>query len=147
MSQDVVCAFSVLHHIANVSKVIREIGRVTQKGGVLLVREPCSSMGDWRKPRSATPNERGIPKSLMIEFAKNAGFDLVEPAVPILFEPFNRLIKRTIGFGYINFSILYLFDAITSKVLSYNDHYWRDSLRKKLGRSSYFYVFKKPCTR
>jgi ubiquinone/menaquinone biosynthesis C-methylase UbiE len=71
-SQDVVCAFSVLHHIPNVSKVIAEIGRITKPGGLMMTREPCSSMGDWRGQRSATPNERGISRSLMVKFAEQA---------------------------------------------------------------------------
>jgi len=142
-SIDLVTAFSVLHHIPNVEKVIAEAGRVLRSGGYFLVREPCSSMGDWGGPRSATPNERGIGKKLMIKFAKKAGFELVMLPVPILFEPFNRLIKKTIGFKFVSFDLLYLIDIFTSKILSMNDYYWRDSYIKKFGPSSYFYVFKK----
>lgn len=142
-SQDVVCAFSVLHHIPNVSKVVTEIGRVTKSGGFLMVREPCSSMGDWRKPRSATPNERGISRALMTRFAADAGFTLERQPIPILFEPFNRILKKTIGFRQIPFPILFGLDRLTSKFLSLNDHYWRDSLWRKLGPSSYFYIFRK----
>src|SRR5262249_2735244 len=65
-SQALVCAFAVLHHIPNVSKVMREVARVLSTGGYFLTREPCSSMGDWRKLRSATPNERGIGRELLL---------------------------------------------------------------------------------
>lgn len=142
-SQDVVCAFSVLHHIPNVSHVVREISRITKPGGLFLVREPCSSMGDWRYPRSATPNERGISRSLLIAIAQKAGFELSSKPIPILFEPINKILKKTIGFSLIPFSLLYLVDRLASMVVSFNDYYWRDTWYKKVGPSSYFYVFRK----
>lgn len=143
-TQGLVCAFSVLHHIPNVSKVMREIFRVTKPGGTLLVREPCSSMGDWRGARSATPNERGIARKLMVEIAERAGFELRRSPVPILLEPINKMLKKTIGFGAIPWPLLYFADRAASWILSLNDHYWRDSWLKKIGPSSYFYVFVKP---
>lgn len=142
-SQDVVCAFSVLHHMPNVSKVLAEVGRVMRSGGLLMVREPCSSMGIWGLPRSATPNERGISRSLMIESAKSAGFSCEYQPIPIIFEPINKILKKTIGFRFIPFSLLYRADRILSWILSFNDSYWRDTLLKKLGPSSYFYLFRR----
>ena len=142
-SQDVVCAFSVLHHIPNVSKVLAEIGRVTRQGGLLMVREPSSSMGDWRGPRSATPNERGISRALMIKFAEKAGFTLERQPTAIILEPFNKMLKKTIGFQWVPFRALYIMDRLTSGLLSINDHYWRDSYARKIGPSSYFYLFRK----
>lgn len=142
-SVDLVTAFSVLHHIPNVSKVISEASRVLRNGGYFLVREPCSSMGDWGKPRSATPNERGISKSLLIKFALQNGFEIVDEPIPILFEPLNRIIKKTIGFDRVQHKYLYLVDKIVSLLVSKNDYYWRDQAFKKFGPSSYFYVFKK----
>ena len=50
-SFDLVTSFGVLHHIPNVSHVIRECGRVLADNGVMLLREPIVSMGDWRNPR------------------------------------------------------------------------------------------------
>ena len=141
-SQDVTCALSVLHHIPNVSAIIREIARVTRQQGLFLVREPCSSMGDWRKPRSTTPNERGIAANLLVQIARERGFDLVKKT-PILFEPINRFLKRTIGFTVIPFGILYGIDRVASAIVALNDRYWRDTLLKKIGPSSYFYVFRK----
>lgn len=142
-SQDVVCAFSVLHHIPNVSFVLTELGRVTRPGGFLLVREPCSSMGDWRYPRSTTPNERGISRHLLLSMARRAGFVVWRRPIPILFEPINRVLKKTIGFAGLPFGLVHGFDSVVSGVLALNDHYWRDSFYKKLGPSSYFYVLRK----
>lgn len=142
-TQDVVCAFSVLHHIPNVSKVISEVSRVMRPGGFFIVREPCSSMGDWRGPRSATPNERGISRQMMLDIAERAGFELECLPVPIILEPINKIIKRTIGFKNIPFPILYRVDRMLSRFAAINDHYWRDSFLKKIGPSSYFYLFRK----
>jgi SAM-dependent methyltransferase len=142
-TQDIVCALSVLHHIPNVSKVLREISRVTRKGGFLILREPCSSMGDWRYPRSATPNERGISQYLLVRIAEHAGFVLQNQPVPVLLEPINKFLKKTIGFKRISFRALYRVDRVLSLLVSVNDHYWRDSWFKKIGPSSYFYLFRK----
>ena len=67
-SIDVVCAFSVLHHIANVSAHLAEFERILANRGRIFVREPCSSMGDWTKVRKTTPNERGISKYFFLQF-------------------------------------------------------------------------------
>lgn len=143
-SEDVVCAFSVLHHVANVTKLVTEAFRVMRKGGYFLVREPCSSMGDWRYPRAATPNERGISKELLVRIAMTAGFRIAYAPIPVLFEPMNRAIKQTIGYSLIPFGILYAIDRVVSRIAALNDHYWRDTWYKKFGPSSYFYVFQKP---
>ncbi|MCX4028807.1 class I SAM-dependent methyltransferase [Endozoicomonas sp. SM1973] len=142
-TQNLVCAFSVLHHIPNVSKVIEEVARVVKIGGYFLVREPCSSMGDWRYPRSATPNERGISRNMMVNITKQTGFILDKRPIPIIFEPLNKVLKKTIGFRMLPYPMLYKIDRIFSWLISYNDHYWRDSWYKKIGPSSYFYIFRK----
>ncbi|MES2208444.1 MAG: class I SAM-dependent methyltransferase [Pseudomonadota bacterium] len=143
-SQDVVCAFSVLHHVPNVSYVVKEMYRVMKPGGLFLVREPCSSMGDWRYPRSATPNERGISRDLMISIAKNAGFEIEQKPIPILFNPLNVYLKKIGASSLITTKNFYWVDRLFSWLTSFNDHYWRDCWYKKIGPSAYFYVFKKP---
>ena len=143
-SQMLVCAFSVLHHIPNVSKVVREVSRVLASGGTFLVREPCSSMGDWRLPRSTTPNERGISRRLLVEFARRCGLRPVRTPVPILFEPLNRIFLRgPLRRGAVPLRTLYVIDRTVSCLVSLNDHYWRDRWYKKIGPSAYFYVFRK----
>jgi len=142
-SQTVVCSFSVLHHLPNVSKIINEVARITQPGGLFFVREPCSSMGDWRYPRSATPNERGISWQLLVKMAESAGFEIEGSPLPILFEPINKVLKKTIGFAVVPFRVLCWLDRFISWLLTRNDWYWRDTWYKKIGPSSYFYVFRK----
>ena len=143
-SNNIVCAFCVLHHIANVTDVINEIFRVTKPGGLFFVREPCSSMGDWRYERSATPNERGISKKFMIKAAIKAGFIVKKIPVPIVFEPINKVMMKIGILDKIPMKLIFILDRTISWILSFNDHYWRDKLYKKFGPSSYAYIFEKP---
>lgn len=142
-SQDLVMALSVLHHVPNVSFVMKEFSRVLRPGGYAVIREPCSSMGDWRHPRSATPNERGISRAWFVGKADALGFGLVQPPTPVLFHPLALLVKR-LGLGSRMQSPLYFrADLLLSKLSSSFDHYWRDSFWKKLGPSAYFYLLRK----
>jgi len=142
-SQDIVIAFSVLHHIPNISYVMSEITRVLKPNGLLLIREPCSSMGDWRLPRSATPNERGLAKHFLEEKFKENNLQYVKKPVAIIFEPINTILKKY----FKNFKYkprwIYPFDRFISTLVSFNDYYWRDNIIKKIGPSSYFYIVKK----
>lgn len=142
-SLDAVCAFCVLHHIANVSEVLGEVARVLKRGGQFFVREPCSSMGDWRGPRSATPNERGISRHWMIRTAAEVGLSPHDRPIPVVFEPINKTLVRTIGYRLVPRQILYVVDRLLSALVALNDHYWRDTTLKKIGPSSYHYRFRK----
>lgn len=77
-SFDLVTCFGVLHHIPNVTTVVNEIARSMENGGTFVVREPITSMGDWRAPRRGlTTRERGIPAKLFREIIVNAGFRIL----------------------------------------------------------------------
>jgi SAM-dependent methyltransferase len=143
-SQDVICAFSVLHHIPNVSYLLREAYRVMKPGGLLLIREPCSSMGDWRYSRAATPNERGLGLRWFTSAVKTIGFEMQNRPIPILFTPINRLLKKIGLDSMMPSKMFYSIDRLVSKIVSVNDHYWRDTWYKKIGPSAYFYVLRKP---
>jgi SAM-dependent methyltransferase len=68
-SLDLAMSLGVLHHIPNVTKVLSEMIRVLKVGGVLLIREPIHSMGDWNSPRfGLTKNERGISEEFFNSF-------------------------------------------------------------------------------
>jgi SAM-dependent methyltransferase len=76
-SVDLITCFGVLHHIPNVSKVLCEFQRVLAPGGYALIREPITSMGDWRQPRPGlTKHERGIPIALFRKAIGNAGLGI-----------------------------------------------------------------------
>ena len=46
---DTAVNIAVLHHIPNVSRVLRELYRVLKPGGICLVKEPITTLGDWRE--------------------------------------------------------------------------------------------------
>ena len=143
-SQDLILAFSVLHHIPNVSYVLGEFARVLKPGGFVMVREPCSSMGDWRMARSATPNERGISCSWLLRTAAKVGLSEYQKPVPVLYYPLALAVKK-LGLASIMSTRFYLAsDILVSRIASHLDFYWRDSVWKRLGPSVYFYMFRKP---
>jgi SAM-dependent methyltransferase len=75
---DLVICFGVLHHIPNVSRVVKELARCAKPGGWLLVREPIHSMGNWDQPRfGLTRRERGIPIAVMRQIVAGTGLQIV----------------------------------------------------------------------
>jgi len=74
---DLITTLGVLHHIPNVTHVMKELYRCLDKGGIMLVREPIVSMGDWTKPRPGlTKRERGIPIKIFHEIISKTGFEV-----------------------------------------------------------------------
>ncbi len=143
MSVDLVVALSVLRHIPNVSFVLSEFARVLRPGGFAVVREPCSSMGDRSAPRSATPNERGIPMRWLLNAAGRAGLEPARPPLPILVYALSLTIRR-MGLGWmLNTTAYYWTDVAISWTSKFNDDYFRNSLWKKFAPSAYFYVLSK----
>lgn len=144
-SFDLITCFGTLHHIPNVSFVIRELIRVLKPGGYLLIREPIISMGDWNLPRSGlTKNERGIPV-LFFEKIFNE-----EPVVVISREycfTITSLIQRTIGKLFKTpvyaFKLYVLFDKIFSASLKWNVKYYAVNKMNRISPSSVFYVIRK----
>ena len=93
-SVDLMTCFGVLHHIPNVSQVVREFRRIMAPDGIALIREPTTTMGDWRKPRSGlTKRERGIPRDLFVKLIEDAGFAIVS-ARDCQFPPWVRVLHK-----------------------------------------------------
>jgi SAM-dependent methyltransferase len=75
---DLATSFGVLHHIPNVSHVVGEVARALKPGGLFVLREPISSLGDWRKARAGlTANERGLPIEWFESLARRTGFKIL----------------------------------------------------------------------
>lgn len=132
---DLITCFGVLHHIANVSYVFSELARVLEKGGLLLVREPIISMGDWTRERPAlTKNERGIPLPVLQELiAKNKlailGFKLIG------FAPLLALGAKLKVDVWKNKFLLDM-DASLSTLTRFNYRYHREKFFQKFGPTS-----------
>jgi SAM-dependent methyltransferase len=142
-SAQLATSIGVLHHIPNVSLVLQEIRRVLTPGGLFLVREPISWMGDWRKPRvGLTANERGLPIRWFEQTARATGFEIRRRRL-CLFRPF-ELAARFAGmkFPYTNHSLV-VADWLISSAMAWNVRYRRDKLSHKLAPGSAFWVLKR----
>jgi len=141
-SFDLITCFGVLHHIANVSKVLAECYRCLIPGGVMLCQEPIVAQGDWRRPRPGlTKNERGIPLAVFDKMVRDAGF-LVERKSLFDFSPFVRLMHN-IGLPVFANPVTTRIDSVLARVFSFNTRYFRVKLLEKIGPASAFFVLRK----
>lgn len=139
---DIVTSFGVLHHIANVSFVITECHRCLKPGGVMLLREPVVSMGDWRFPRRGlTRNERGIPLNLLRQFAEASGF-VIERAALLDFPPFVRAMSK-LGRDVYDSEMLTRVDSALSVMFSFNRKYHRTRFLEKFGPATAYLILRK----
>jgi SAM-dependent methyltransferase len=139
---DLISCLGVLHHIPNVSHVLKECNRCLSKGGMMLLREPITSMGDWRKSRAGlTKRERGIPLHILDQIINKAGFTTMNrrlcnfPVVP--------KIANKIGVAAYNNIALTVADSLLSQTFSWNVKYHRTNFFKKLAPASAYYVLTK----
>jgi SAM-dependent methyltransferase len=141
-SFDLITCFGVLHHIPNVSFVISELHRCLASGGILMVREPTTSMGDWRVPRvGVTKNERGIPSTLLREIICKAGFEILKHS-PCVFPPL-AVLSRKVGIVPYNSKIVVFLDLLLCWAFRWNYRYHRTGLIHKFAPASDFYVCRK----
>ncbi|HLC77857.1 MAG TPA: class I SAM-dependent methyltransferase [Candidatus Nanoarchaeia archaeon] len=140
-SFDLVTCFGVLHHIPNVSFVLQEMVRVTKPGGIILVREPIVSMGDWRKPRSGlTKRERGIPLDFFRRLIKDNNLEIVSERL-VLFPLLRRMDFDNHTGG--NSRLIVKLDYLLSKMFSWNNKYHATNIFHKIRPQSIFYVLQK----
>jgi SAM-dependent methyltransferase len=140
---DLATSFGVLHHIPNVSHVVGEIARVLKPGGLFVLREPISSMGDWRKARAGlTANERGLPMGWFESLARTTGFRILARHA-CMFGPLSTITKKLgISLPFSRMPIVKL-DWFISEALRWNARYWRDTFAKKIAPSSAFWILER----
>jgi SAM-dependent methyltransferase len=142
-SFDLATCFGCLHHIPNVSTVIRELHRVLTPSGYAVIREPIVSMGDWRFPRPGlTKRERGIPLSLFRQLIISAGFRIrketlcVFPLIPRL----GILMDRHVY----NSRLMVSWDWMLSRLFARNYVYHSSKWLKKFKPTAVALVIEKP---
>jgi len=139
---DLITSFGVLHHIPNVSYILSECYRVLKPGGVMLVREPITSMGDWRFPRvGLTKRERGIAVGIFDKVIAEAKFKVVRKSL-CEFSPLTN-ISAKMGITIFNYAFFSRFDAILCRLFSWNLKYHRKSFIDKVAPGSVFYLLSK----
>ena len=140
---DLITCFGVLHHIPNVSKVLREIFRCLTPGGSALIREPTISMGDWRDPRKGlTKRERGIPVSIFRNIIHECGFKVIKET-RCMFSLSSRL-RKFIGKSAFNSKTVVSLDKLVCAVPIWPDKYHAVNSFQKLRPTSVFYLLEKP---
>lgn len=138
-SFDLITSLGVLHHIPNVSHIMRECARCLVKDGVMLIREPIVSMGDWSKPRPGlTKRERGIPLNIFREIVHLSGLRVVHEAL-CMFPVISR-IAGSLGIAAYNDKAFTFADSILSRIFSWNCKYHRACLFEKFGPASVYFV-------
>jgi SAM-dependent methyltransferase len=138
-SFDFCSCLGVLHHIPNVSFVLRELHRVMQPGAAVLLREPIHSMGDWSRPRAGlTKRERGIPLALLRKAIKNAGFN-IQHEKACVFSLTPRLFGSTTRSAFSN-PVAVKIDALLAKGFAWNKTYHAQSLWQRFRPTSAFFV-------
>jgi len=141
-SFDLITCFSTLHHIPNVSFILKELFRVLKNGGYMLLHEPIHSMGDWRNKRiGLTPNERGIPNAYLLNIIRQNEMTVVKMHYYYCMTSF---LQRT--FKKLNAdSWLYLYvDKFLSYLFTFNIHYHAKNKLQRISPTSVFYVLRKP---
>lgn len=138
-SVDLLTCFGVLHHIPNVSAVIGEFARVLRPGGYALIREPVTTLGDWRKPRiGLTPRERGIPRAMLLRMIDAAGLNPSSVA-SCDFRPWVRLCLK-LGIPTFGRALPTRLDALLSAAFLCNSQYHRTTFWSRFAPASVFVV-------
>ena len=139
---DLIVCLGVLHHIPNVTHVLNECFRCLQPGGVMLVREPIVSMGDWTRPRPGlTKCERGIPLELFTEIIEGCGFHTIKSSL-CLFPHIHHIAKR-FGIQTYNNEFLTRVDGLLSKLFSWNYTYHPARFHQRFCACSVYIVITK----
>jgi SAM-dependent methyltransferase len=139
---DLVTCFGVLHHIPNVSFVVKEITRTIRPGGYMAIREPIVSMGDWRKPRvGLTKRERGIPLHILRNIVETSGLEIIRsslcgfPLTPRLF----RVLRPDV---YNSRAITWI-DSLLCAAFSWNVNYHPHRAIDRLRPTATFLILRK----
>jgi len=141
-SFDLAICLGVLHHIPNVTTVVKELYRCLSQGGYLLLREPIDSRGDWSKPRRhATKRERGIPLHILDAITAGAGFHVVSRRLCVC-APFPGLCIR-LGVHPFNCLVATRIDAVLSRLLRCNVRYHPTRLVHRIRPTSAYFVLAK----
>ena len=137
---DLFVSLGVLHHIPNVSHVLAEAHRILRPGGLLVFREPITSMGDWTQARyGLTRNERGLPLPWLHDRLDRIGFDIVREA-PCMTNALAKIARRVVpGHLYAHRGYVAL-DAAVSRMLAFNISYHRTAFLKRIAPSNVFVI-------
>lgn len=141
-SFSLITCFGALHHIPNVTYSLSEYYRCLKPGGIALIREPISSMGDWRVQRvGLTKRERGIPLKQMDDNLKEIGFAIVSRKLCVF--PVVARVSKMLGKSPYNSKLITSLDSLLCRAFSNDIKYHRVSFLDKLSPGCVYYVVTK----
>jgi len=142
---DLATSFGVLHHIPNVSFVLSELIRVLKPGGILLLREPIISMGDWTKPRSGlSSNERGIPLSYLDKIFSNLDVEVIARTHCFTMTyQFQKILAGILKNPIYSYGWYIRADRLLSSILKANVRYHSEKKRHRIAPSNICVVVRK----
>lgn len=141
---DTAVNIAVLHHIPNVTDVLKELYRVLKKGGVCLIKEPITTLGPWhvQRKQGLAPCERGFPRKWLDQAVEEIGFREIHRTY-FEFPPLRHVRDRG-GIDTYNSAFWTGLDQIFCRLSGWNYSYHRESFFKKLAPSYVFLVLQKP---
>lgn len=144
-SFDLVSCLGAIHHVPNVSFVFSEFIRVLKPGGILLLREPINSMGDWTRTRPGlTRNERGIPLSHFQNFFGKQDVDIISRSHHFTMAyQMNQLFRKILKKPLLTYGLYIRFDRFLSFLLQGNVNYHAVRKIQRIAPSSIYYVVRK----
>ncbi len=144
-SFDLITCLGVLHHIPNVSAVVKEFARTLKPGGRIVLREPIVSMGDWRRPRAGlTKRERGIPLPILREIVAAAGLTIEHEALCVF--PVTPRLAPLLRTQVYNSPLATGLDALLARAFAWNVNYHPRSALQHLRPTSAVFVLRKSST-
>lgn len=142
-ANDLTVCLHTLHHIPNAGALLAEFARITAPGGLFILREPISTMGDWRQPRRGlTANERGFPVQWLEERFARLGFTVRQRrfcSFPLT-ERLGPLLGVPLPYGN---PLLVRLDEAACALTRWNIAYHRDSVRRKFAPGAVYYVLER----
>ena len=139
---DLITSLGVLHHVPNVSHVVNECYRCLAEDGIMLIREPIVSMGDWAHPRAGlTKRERGIPLDIFNQIVNDAGFTVKKQSL-CFFPPLSKICGM-LGISTYNNVLITRLDSLMCDLFKWNLRYHATRTAHKFRPSSIFYVLSK----
>ncbi len=138
---DYIFCFGVLHHIPNVSFVLKEFHRVLKDDGIAIIREPiCWMYSGDKRPEDLSPNERGIPVEFFREEFANLNFDVLKIKYSY-YKPLMHFVRKS-PYSWKFPALIYRMDNILSMIPSRKNYFSRN-LSDRFNAGCAYYVIKK----
>ncbi len=140
---NLITCFGVLHHIPNISTIMTEFSRCLALNGMILIREPIISMGDWRFPRiGLTKHERGIPINIFRDIIKSVNLQIKSENICV-FALSDRILRIFFKSGVFNSINGVIIDSLFCAITKWNMRYHATSPFHKIRPTCVYYVLTK----